>query len=281
LGADGYQAFTNGDPFWVHLRRDYLWPLVPYTNYAYGGSGVDSELLPQTSVSGSRFGQTLFSVPGLRQQVDGFLVETSSMPAGTLILISSGANDYLDLSGALQTEEDVVARVAFVVSTIVAQVARILALPRDGNGLLYILVGKMIPVEDLPLAAILPAEFQAFLPLLAPAHNAALQAGLESLALDDYQYVGMAGGSIYFDMKADPAAYGVDNFDRCSDPVTFEPCVTPETYFFWDYYHPTNTGHRIFAQGIYEYNFSAGAALLPATALATVVAFLAALGGMQ
>jgi phospholipase/lecithinase/hemolysin len=218
-------------------------------SYAYGGS--------TTAAGTSTTPDGLFLVPGLRQQVDDFIVDLdgAKAPVNALYSLWAGSNDYLF---ALESGTDPVAFVGQVVFNIGASVNALYE-----SGARKFLLPNLSPIGDVPLVSAFemlqglpPGALGGQLNQLTLAHNALLDAtvdqlrtlpGIDIVELDVFALSAQAGGIL--PSLPGPASgclfapVGIGDPATCGDPV--DP-GTPAG-FFWDELHPAAVVHQILA----------------------------------
>lgn len=128
----------------------------------------------------------------------------------------------------------------FEAGTITRAVTNLVLIAREleAKGAKHILVPGM---PDLGLTPFLRStEFAGQASMLTDIFNAALAAGLPRKA----NFFDTAGWMRQ--IIAHPAAYGYTNVTgQCFNLGTWTACSTPDTYFFWDDFHPTARTHSI------------------------------------
>jgi cholinesterase len=206
-------------------------------NYADGGTPTN-------------FG--LYGFPGMAAEFAGSAASIASLASSSLFVLWGGPNDFLspsplDGGDPFKTADRAVADLLALVAGV------------QGLGAQYILVPGM---PDLGLTPYFQSiGMGAFGSSLTDYFNAELRAGLPS-------------GVIYFDtttlmrsIVASPGAYGfTDVTDACFDGVTV--CGNPNSYLFFDSFHPSASAHAILADG-----FTSVVVPEPATYVLVVSAF--------
>ncbi|GMH10225.1 hypothetical protein Nepgr_012066 [Nepenthes gracilis] len=225
-------------------------------NFAFGGAGVF---------------KTLFPVPNITGQIDLLqqLIDDKQTPYSQTDLLTSLAvvfvsgDDYIyyavSHAGSLQ---GLAAYANSVINQLVLDLKRIHDL-----GVPNVLVSGLGPLGCLPPATAdssytsCNSQVNGF-PLF---HNQLLFKSLEKLnfqsmepvffLLDLYDAFLAAiqghvhlpdGGILEFENRLKPCCQGVDAFNFCGDTVGGQPmytvCPDPQSYFFWDVFHPTQQG---------------------------------------
>ena len=231
--------FSNG-PVYVDVLADGL-GLAPVAAsleggdvYAYGGARTSGTPLPTSLV-----------VQDVDDQVTLFLATAPTDLADDLHVVYAGGNDVAALIDGGGTAAD--ARAAARV--LVDQVARL----RDAGV-------RNVLTPNLPRLGLTPRFLgDATADTLTLAYNDELDAALDEL---DAMSPGLTTfrldvEGLFDDVAADPSAFG---FTNVSDPAApgLDPgdqnydeslvVATPDTYVFWDEFHPTAAGHALLGE---------------------------------
>ena len=211
--------FSNG-PVWIENVISNFNLSTTSNNFAFGGS---------TSGTFNTFNPAL---PGLTNQLDGFLQASPRVDPNRLFVVWAGANDYL---GGGQTNPTV------TVGNLSTAVQRLTA-----AGVTQIVVPNLPDLGKIPLNLGSPRSVGAT--QISAAHNSFLSASLRSLASNNptISIVPTDIEALFSKVITNPARFGLTNVtEPCLDSATGTVCATPDTYLFWDPLHPTAAGHRI------------------------------------
>jgi phospholipase/lecithinase/hemolysin len=214
--------FSNG-PVWVEYLTDSLG--IQATNYAVGGATTGSK---NTLILNNPLG-----LPGLTQQIQGFLGANQAADQDALYIIGAGANDYL--AAGVQDFTQPVSNLAAVVTSLASVGAK------------NFLVANLPDLGNLPGTRNSP--FAGGLTALSGFHNSALSQTLNALSqqqpslsiklLDVYSLVERS--------LKDPSEFGFTNTtDACLNSIGVI-CSHPDDYLLWDGIHPTTRTHSIVA----------------------------------
>jgi phospholipase/lecithinase/hemolysin len=187
-------------------------------NYGDGG---------RATVSGT------YGLPGMYQQL-GLYLSTSSGVAdpNALYFVWGGANDFLTLDSPILAAQNVAGYVGALA----------------GAGAKNILVPNLPDLARTPFVQSvgLEAQAQAF----STGFNTALALQLGNLgtlfpATDIIQFDTY---SFLNDVVLNPAKYGLANSqDACLPSLPGAPCANPDSYVFWDSFHPTTAADAVIA----------------------------------
>lgn len=200
--------------------------------------------------------------PSLLTQQAGYLATHSNhATADALYVIFGGGNDLAD---ALTTANPA------LVSQGVANVTQMVGDLYDA-GARNILVVNSVDIGLTPRVAAFGSAAQTNASLLSVAWNNALSASLASyksaagLDLDIFDLF-----SLQHNVMANAADYGISNTtSACFNSVTV--CAQPNSYMYWDDFHPTAAVHNLIAQGAID-------ALAPVPEPRLALLFLVGLG---
>ncbi len=228
--------FSDG-PVWAELVRDELnLSGNSYVNYAYGGARTG-------------FNTTFPFVPaGVLDQVEMFRLQVETYdPAGIAhYVVVAGANNYIQASESYNPAE--VTEAIDDLETALIE--------------LYGLGARKFIVATLPDFGVAPAynDFPVQVSNVSQyisAHNAMLE-----VMLDDFQslypseIILVDFAQEFAEITANPQKFGFEVVDETClvviDPseenYTYELCEAPETYLFFDTFHPTAQGHVMIAE---------------------------------
>ncbi len=216
--------FSNGD-VWVEFVGDALGldastrsDRAEGTNYAYGGA--------TTANGSSNFG----IVRNLGWQIDEYLEREARMPsADTLVVLWAGGNNYLD--GGTDT--------AGATNDLIGSMQRLF-----DAGARNFLVPNLPPLGETP-RFVNNATSRPQRNAITAQHNLALDQSLTSFAAGrDVAVYPLDIESLFFDLLAEPTAYGITNTTAQAITATNTDVAG---FLFWDDVHPTTTGHRLIA----------------------------------
>lgn len=236
--------YSNG-PLWVDYLAERLGlpPVQPSTSGGTDYAWASAE---------SGTGESLFGVPNLHTQIDGFLL--NHVPrANELIIVWAGANDLL---GGRADAITAATNVAVAVSNLAHA------------GGTHFMVPNLPPLTLAPFTHSMSAEQRQTLDDQAAQFNRLLDAALDELqsqlriAVFRVDIEGLTR-----QVLDDPASFGFSNVTTSAldDGVT-----SGDGYLLWDEFHPTTVGHRFIADaayrtiGIEQYMQRALAPVLPA-----------------
>jgi phospholipase/lecithinase/hemolysin len=243
-----YAGRLSNGPVWVeYLASDLGIPFNPAKDFAVFSATTGTA---NTNPLGNAFG-----LGGLQQQITGYIATNQVADPNALYVVYAGADDYL--GGGITNP-------AIPVQNLTNS---ILALTSIG--------AKNFLVPNLPNLGNLPSTLgnpeSVPLNLLTAAHNQVLDQALIALSqqLDpSVNLISLDVNGLFKDAIANPAKYNLTNVtDACllqTSPTTFSVCNSPETYLFWDIFHPTTVAHQQIANLAYN-SVSAAVPEPPAT----------------
>ncbi len=169
---------------------------------------------------------TLVQLPGM---TTAYHAANDPVDSKAIYVVWAGPNDFLTNGFSAQTAATAVTNIIAIVTD----------LQRRG--------AKHILVPGMPDIGLTP--FAVSMGIAGPA--SALTDGFNALLL-----ASMPRSTNYFDTAAwmrqiigNPAAYGLTNVTgQCFNYATWQPCSSPDTYFFWDEFHPTTKVHAIMGE---------------------------------
>ncbi len=218
-----YQGrFSNG-PVWVeYLAQDMG---IKLNDFAYGGAttGTDNVVSPL--------------LPGLTQEIQGFVGTNSSVDNQALYIIWAGTNDFLSdgVTNPIQPVNNLLSAITSLAS-VGAKNFLIANLPDLGN---------LPGTEGTSNADILNSLTQYY--------NSALS---QSLQLFNQQQPSLNiqlfdANSFFNQVISNPGEYGLTNVtDACLNIVTQVQCSNPNQYLFWDSIHPTTYAQSLIAEDV-------------------------------
>jgi len=234
---------SNG-PLWIELVATKLNATVTPsrtggTNYAYFGARTGP-------IAG-----TTQAVPNMVQQVDAYLASAPTANRARSLFIVNAAtvgNDITDaLLQGLTNPQAPATIIAGATSNMATMVGKLYA-----GGARNILLVNSTDIGKTPLVRAAGALASATATALSTQFNAALAAQLPALrtasvGLNIYL---LDLGVITTEVFANPSTY---NFTNITAPCvvtspTVSVCTTPDSYFFWDGFHPTAATGRLISQ---------------------------------
>jgi outer membrane lipase/esterase len=256
--------FSNGPTYAEQLPGQLGIEVVD--NVAVGGATTGSGNVASEAFFG--LGEVL-GLPGVEQQVDGFVASGQTLDEDDLVIVYGGGNDVLagaeanlDLAGAA-LDEAAAANAAIATANLAGHVRKLSAVGGD----FYI----MPNLPDIGRTPRFAEAGSAVATAFADAHNEQLAAGALDLQREtgaDILVFDVHG--LFNDMLADPGRYGLAN--------TADPCVdrlldcrfdgdAQATSLFWDDIHPTTAGHDVVAE-VLSATLQAATVTIPSTAAA-------------
>lgn len=238
--------YSNG-PLWVELAATNFGTTVTPsrtggTNYAYAGARTGA-------VAGTTQG-----VPNVNQQVDAYLAATNNKADAKALYIIDAAtvgNDINDaLVRSLTNPQAGVAIIDAAVSNTVSQVSRLYT-----AGARNILLLNSTDIGKTPLVRAQGALAMAAATQFSAQFNAGLAAQIPVLRSSPGLKLSVLDlGALTTEVFANPSATGFNNITAACVNTTVAPptqCSTPDTYFYWDGFHPTAaTGRLVAARAI-------------------------------
>lgn len=222
--------------------------LLGGTNYAYGGARTTymAAGLPPTAKS-------------FNDQVNGYTASHASTDANALYTLWIGANDMSDVLIGANPAGTASAAINVAVSGVINAIQG-----------LYGLGAQNFLIPNLPDLGLIP-EVLKFGPVasaqatfLSQIYNATLASALQSLAPLNLNIFRFDTFGLHQDIISNPGNYGLSNTTQaCYDgyvdgsalPSGTNPptvCASPDSYFYWDFEHPTAAVNSIFAKQMYN-----------------------------
>ncbi len=214
---------SNG-PVWVENFVSGLNLSTTSINFAFGGATSGSTNIASTAT---------VTLPGLTTELDVFLQATPTVDPNRLFVVWAGANDYL-LAG--QTNP------AVTVGNLATAVQRL-----TGAGATQLVVPNLPDLGRIPAGLATPAQ-SAGLSQLSTAHNSLLRASLQTLSQNNpnISIIPIDNSALFNAVITNPGRFGFTNVTQpCLNTVTGATCATPDTFLFWDTFHPTAAAHRL------------------------------------
>ena len=185
-------------------------------NYGDGGTAA---------VSGT------YGLPGMYQQVALYLSGGAADP-NALYFVWGGANDFLTLDSPVLAAQNIAGYVGALA----------------GAGAKNILVPNLPDLSLTPFVQSVGLQTQAH--AFSTGFNAALamQLGNLSVLFPATDIIQFDTYSFLNDVVVNPAKYGLANSqDACLPSLPGVPCANPDSYVFWDSFHPTTAADAVIA----------------------------------
>ncbi len=241
-GAATGGKFSNG-PIWVeYLAASLGLAIDKNTNFAAGGATTGKV----NTTSG------VAALGGIQNQLAG----SSISDANALYIIWGGANDYL---GGGSTDPTI------PLDNLAGEIS---ALARRGAK--NILVSNLPDLGAIPLVNQVPANAIA-LNTLTQFHNQGLAVGIDNLRKlnPSVNLTLLDVNSLFKQVATNPSNFGFTNVtDSCLSASGI--CNDPNSYLFWDPFHPTTTGHQLI--GNLAFNTVSTSVPEPTTILGSLIA---------
>lgn len=226
---------SNGPLYVELLATSYGATVTPSrtggTNYAYAGARTGP-------IAGTNQG-----VPNMVQQVATFLATPNSSARAQALFVVNGATVGNDINDALTNPQAAGTIVAGAVANMVTIVNQLYA-----GGARHILILNSTDIGRTPQVRAFGAAAAAGATALSSQFNAGLAAQLPTLrssnsGLNVYL---LDLGQLTADVFASPATFGFTNMTQaCVVASPPSVCATPDTYFYWDSFHPTAATGRL------------------------------------
>lgn len=235
---------SNGPLFVELIAQNYGTTLTPSrtggTNYAYAGARTGA-------IAGATQG-----VPNMNQQVDAYLTAVANKSDAKALFVVDAATVGNDINDALvrgaANPAIALGIVNDAVTNIVSQINKLYA-----SGARNVLLLNSTDIGKTPLVRAQGATAMAAASQLSALFNSGLAAalpGIRSASAGLNLYV-LDLGALTAEVQATPAATGFTNVTQaCVNVAVLPPtvCTTPDTYFYWDGFHPTAATGRLVAQ---------------------------------
>lgn len=231
---------SNGPLYAELIAQHYGTTLTPSrtggTNYAYAGARTGA-------ITGAPSG-----VPNMNQQVDTYLAATPNANRANTLFILGGATVGNDINVALvqgaTNPQAAGAIITAAVGNIVSQINKLYA-----AGARHILVLNSTDIGATPLARAQGALASAAATQLSSQFNTGLAAQLPGIraASPGLELYLLDVGALTTQVLASPAQFGFTNTTQaCVSGTT--ACAAPDSYFFWDNFHPSAATGRLVAE---------------------------------
>ncbi|MGC9503232.1 alkaline phosphatase D family protein [Baaleninema sp.] len=197
--------------------------LLGGTNYAFGGATTG-------------FGNSAQGTPNVGEQIDLYRLE-NRLDVRDLVYLHAGSNNFVQSPTPLDPAS-VVSDLTGHITTLAEAGATTFVVPNlgDFSGAPFVRsIGRSEEISQ---------QLDRFNELLDPALDTLeVELGIDIIELDF--------ASIFDEILANPAAFGIQNTtDFALDPVTGTVVPDPETYLFWDDFHPTATVYDIVTESV-------------------------------
>lgn len=243
IGYPSSGRFSNGavysELFASRLGFDLQPSLLGGTNYAYGGAGTGSVILPFSS--------------NFSEQVEQYVAAPGGADPDALYVLFVGSNDVQDIfDGAppAATIEAAIGRIGLAVEALALEGVRHFLIPNVPDlGLVPATTGNGAIARNEEATA------------ASRAFNTALAGLLDSL--DHLDLRTFDTFALLNDVVMNPSAYGLTDAQHwCQREIGIAPDGQPQyellcseaeadRHLFWDYTHPTTAGHRALADALF------------------------------
>ena len=225
--------YSNGPVAVEHLANSILpGGATPanFFNFAVAGSTTG---LGNYGDGGTATHTGVYGLPGMYQQVGSYLTSSGgTADPNALYFVWGGANDFLTLDSPILAAQNIANYVGALATA----------------GATHILVPNLPDLSLTPFVQSVGLQTQAH--VFSTAFNAMLAIQLGSLdqlfpAADIIQFDTY---SFLNDVVLNPAKYGLSNSqDACLPSLPGAPCANPDSYVFWDSFHPTTAADAVIA----------------------------------
>ncbi|CAG8502797.1 7773_t:CDS:2 [Funneliformis mosseae] len=209
-------------------------------NFAFGGAGVDSDLIAPSQIISFNF---TMIIPGIKQQVDSFLASANKNNDYTNSLFSlwPAGNDYLSLDFNLNP--------AIVVNSLSTSIQRLITTV----GARYFLIMNMADARKSPRFSSKSNEFKELINTTILRHNELLSTMVTNLSKEhDIQIYFINSYEIFDrDMTIEgQRSLGITNIVDSCETMPFFSTQKCDGYFWFDDVHPTRVVHKALADEI-------------------------------
>lgn len=231
--------YSNGSLYVELLATKYGATVTPSrtggTNYAYAGARTGA-------ITGTNQG-----VPNMVQQVATFLATPNGGARGQALFVVNGATVGNDINDALTQSATNPQAPATIIGSAVANMVTMVNQLYAG-GARHILVINSTDVGRTPLVRSFGAAAAAGATAFSTQFNTAFAAQLPTLRSSNsgLNLYLLDLGQLTTEVTAAPATFGFSNVTQAC--VVASPpslCATPDTYFYWDSFHPTAAAGRL------------------------------------
>ncbi len=241
--APYFNGRVSNGPLWVELvAAKYGTTVTPSrtggTNFSFNGARTGP-------IAGSTQG-----VPSMTQQVESYLAAPVSGSRATTLFVLNLATVGNDINDALtQSITNPQAPATIIGGAVLNSVNMISRL--YANGAQNILLVNSVNIGQTPLVRGQGAAASAGATQLSTQFNAGLSAQLPALraALPFLKLYVLDLGALNAAVIANPSGFGFTNITQaCLSSAPPSLCTTPDSFFFWDGFHPTAATGRLVSQ---------------------------------
>ena len=196
-------------------------------NYGDGGTAAQSGV---------------YGLPGMSQQLGMYLSASGGVAdPQALYFVWGGANDFLTLDSPVLAAQNIANYVGALATA----------------GAAHILVPNLPDLSFTPFVQSVGLQTQAHAFSTAFNSTLAIQLGSLDQLFPAADIIPFDTYSFLNDVVLDPAKYGLSNSqDACLPSLPGAPCANPDSYVFWDSFHPTTAADAViataFAQSVPE-----------------------------
>ncbi|GEM_PF-2494569 len=218
--------FSNGKLWVEYLAEALNLNYNSRANFAWAGATTGTS---NVSVDG---------LPGLQQQLEDYLKESTAADPEALYVVWAGPNDLAFLS-----PQEVATQITSIISTSVANIVNVVSKLRT-HGAQHIVVPNIPNLGMVPFG--LATGMPTLLTSLSATFNQALATALQPLDIIQIDtsalLEALANSQVTLSF-----AHLQNTTDPCVDSVNQTLCDNPNTYLFWDTLHPTTVVHYLLA----------------------------------
>lgn len=229
-----YQGRYSNGPVAVEYLSESILPggatLANFSNFAVSGATTG---IGNYGDGGTATSSGLYGLPGMYQEIGLYLnMSGGAADPNALYFVWGGANDFLTLDSPVSAAQNIAGYVGALATA----------------GATNILVPNLPDLSLTPFVQSVGLEAQAH--AFSTSFNAALAMQLGNLSVlfpatditqfDTYSFLN--------DLILNPANYGFTNSqDACLPSLLDTPCANPDSYVFWDVFHPTTQADAVIA----------------------------------
>lgn len=206
------------------------------TNYAYGGARTGA-------IAGTNQG-----VPNMVQQADAYLAASGTGSRARALFVVNAATVGNDITDALVLSRTNPQAPSIIIGGAVTNISSLITRLYNG-GARHLLLLNSTDVGRTPLVRSAGPAASAAATAMSAQFNIALGAQVTTLrsSLPGVNLYVLDLGQLTVEVFANPATFGFTNITAaCVSGASV--CATPDTYFFWDAFHPTATTGRLVSQ---------------------------------